>query len=78
MASEGYPPAPVRLLGLVCLLLSIEKGSAWGWTSGSTVGLFVAAAVTLAAAERVAGVDWEGVSLGDVALPRPPEEPWTS
>jgi MFS family permease len=35
------------LVGLVCLLLSIEKGSAWGWTSGSTVGLFVAAALTL-------------------------------
>lgn len=41
--------ALLLLVGLVCLLLSIEKGSAWGWTSGSTVGLFVAAAVTLAA-----------------------------
>lgn len=30
---------------LVCLLLAVSKGSGWGWTSGTTLGLFVAAAV---------------------------------
>ncbi|MEV8375101.1 MFS transporter [Kribbella sp. NPDC056861] len=30
---------------LVCLLLAVSKGSAWGWTSPATVGLFVGAAV---------------------------------
>ncbi|MCT2583654.1 MFS transporter [Actinophytocola sp. S1-96] len=33
---------------LVCLLLAISKGSDWGWTSGTTTGLFAAAAVVLA------------------------------
>ncbi|HTI21598.1 MAG TPA: MFS transporter [Kutzneria sp.] len=32
---------------LVCLLLAISKGAAWGWTSGVTLGLFGAAAVVL-------------------------------
>ena len=32
---------------LVCLLLAISKGAAWGWTSGATLGLFGAAAVVL-------------------------------
>ncbi|MCX5362653.1 MFS transporter [Streptomyces sp. NBC_00124] len=35
--------------GLVCLLLGISKGADWGWTSGTTVGLFVAAVVVLLA-----------------------------
>ncbi|MFE5285718.1 MFS transporter [Nocardia sp. NPDC056611] len=37
------------LLGaaLVCLLLPVSKGAAWGWTSGSTLGLFAAALVLL-------------------------------
>lgn len=29
--------------GLVSLLLAVSKGAAWGWTSGSVLGLFVAA-----------------------------------
>jgi MFS family permease len=32
---------------LVCLLLAISKGAAWGWTSGVTLGLFGAAAAVL-------------------------------
>ncbi|MDT9697102.1 MFS transporter [Streptomyces sp. P17] len=35
--------------GLVCLLLGISKGADWGWTSGTTLGLFVAAVVILSA-----------------------------
>ncbi|WP_421107427.1 MFS transporter [Streptomyces sp. NEAU-S77] len=35
-------------IALVCLLLAISKGAAWGWTSGLTGGLFLASAVTLA------------------------------
>ncbi|MFH9041701.1 MFS transporter [Streptomyces sp. NPDC017966] len=33
--------------GLVCLLLAISKGADWGWGSGTTLGLFVAAVVVL-------------------------------
>jgi predicted MFS family arabinose efflux permease len=33
--------------GLVCLLLAISKGADWGWTSGTTLGLFTAAVVVL-------------------------------
>ncbi|MFI0775133.1 MFS transporter [Streptomyces sp. NPDC021212] len=33
--------------GLVCLLLPITKGGDWGWASGTTLGLFGAAAVIL-------------------------------
>ncbi|OEV04607.1 MFS transporter [Streptomyces oceani] len=32
---------------LVCLLLAISKGKAWGWTSGTTLGLFAAGVVIL-------------------------------
>ncbi|MFE7275093.1 MFS transporter [Streptomyces sp. NPDC057623] len=35
--------------GLVCLLLAISKGADWGWTSGTTLGLFAAAGVILLA-----------------------------
>ncbi|MGW6025187.1 MFS transporter [Streptomyces sp. NPDC055099] len=35
--------------GLVCLLLAVSKGSDWGWTSGTTLGLFAAALVILLA-----------------------------
>jgi EmrB/QacA subfamily drug resistance transporter len=35
--------------GLVCLLLGISKGADWGWASGTTIGLFVAAVVVLLA-----------------------------
>ncbi|MCX5114507.1 MFS transporter [Streptomyces sp. NBC_00378] len=34
-------------LGLVCLLLPITKGSDWGWTSGSTLGLIGASLAIL-------------------------------
>lgn len=34
---------------LVCLLLGISKGTAWGWSSGRTIGLLVAAVVVLLA-----------------------------
>ena len=33
--------------GLVCLLLAVSKGGDWGWSSGTTLGLFGAAAVVL-------------------------------
>ncbi|MDN0201163.1 MFS transporter [Streptomyces sp. S.PNR 29] len=33
--------------GLVSLLLAISKGADWGWTSGTTLGLFAAAVVVL-------------------------------
>jgi MFS family permease len=33
--------------GLVCLLLGISKGGDWGWSSGTTLGLFAAAVVIL-------------------------------
>ncbi|MEV6034516.1 MFS transporter [Nonomuraea sp. NPDC052116] len=43
---------------LVCLLLAISKGAAWGWTSPPTLGLFVmavaVAAVWVATARRTA------------------------
>lgn len=50
VARDRFDPLGALLLaaGLVCLLLPISKGSAWGWTSGTTVGLFVAAVVILA------------------------------
>ncbi|WP_129838665.1 MFS transporter [Streptomyces sp. RFCAC02] len=35
--------------GLVCLLLAVSKGGDWGWTSGTTLGLFGAAVVLLLA-----------------------------
>ncbi|MFF7645257.1 MFS transporter [Streptomyces canus] len=33
--------------GLVCLMLAISKGGDWGWSSGTTLGLFTAAVVVL-------------------------------
>ncbi|WP_037607359.1 MFS transporter [Streptacidiphilus rugosus] len=35
--------------GLLCLLLGISKGGDWGWGSGTTLGMFAASAVVLAA-----------------------------
>ncbi|PAK28029.1 MFS transporter [Streptomyces sp. alain-838] len=32
---------------LVCLLLAVSKGGSWGWTSGTTLGLFAGGAVFL-------------------------------
>ncbi|MER5851494.1 MFS transporter [Streptomyces sp. NPDC002012] len=36
-------------VGLVCLLLAVSKGAEWGWTSVTTLGLFIAAVVVLLA-----------------------------
>lgn len=36
-------------VGLVSLLLAVSKGATWGWGSGQTIGLFVAAVVILLA-----------------------------
>jgi MFS family permease len=36
-------------VGLVCLLTAVSKGAIWGWTSGTTIGLFVAAVLVLLA-----------------------------
>lgn len=44
-----YVGAAVLGAGLVSLLLPISQGHEWGWTSGRTIGLFVAAAVVLPA-----------------------------
>ncbi|RCG22906.1 MFS transporter [Streptomyces diacarni] len=41
------PGALGLAVGLVCLLLAVSKGGDWGWTSGTTLGLFAAAAVVL-------------------------------
>ncbi|MFD8863240.1 MFS transporter [Streptomyces sp. NPDC059590] len=35
-------------VGLVCLLLAISKGADWGWDSGTTLGLLIAAVAVLA------------------------------
>jgi MFS family permease len=48
----GRPDLPgAAVLGgwLVCLLLAISEGNDWGWTSGSIIGLFAAAAALCAA-----------------------------
>ncbi|MFH8977034.1 MFS transporter [Streptomyces sp. NPDC017890] len=42
------PGAIGLAIGLVSLLLAISKGGDWGWTSGTTLGLFALAVVTLA------------------------------
>ncbi|MGW3293223.1 MFS transporter [Streptomyces xiamenensis] len=36
-------------IGLVCLLLALSKGADWGWSSGSTLGLFAAGVLVLLA-----------------------------
>ncbi|MGW7268737.1 MFS transporter [Streptomyces sp. NPDC054842] len=43
------PGAVGLAVGLVCLLLAVSKGADWGWGSATTLGLFVAAVVVLAA-----------------------------
>ncbi|WP_433249317.1 MFS transporter [Actinomadura nitritigenes] len=43
-------PGAVGLgVGLVALLLAVSKGADWGWSSGTTLGLFAAAVVVLLA-----------------------------
>ncbi|MFG2090008.1 MULTISPECIES: MFS transporter [unclassified Spirillospora] len=44
-----YPGVAVLAAWLICLLLGISEGNAWGWTSGGVLGLFTAAAVLCAA-----------------------------
>lgn len=44
-----YPGVVVLAAWLVCLLLGISEGNAWGWTSAGVLGLFAAAAVLCAA-----------------------------
>ncbi|MFI6124289.1 MFS transporter [Streptomyces sp. NPDC051064] len=41
------PGALGLAVGLVCLLLAVSKGAEWGWTSTTTIGLFVASVVVL-------------------------------
>ncbi|MET9859152.1 MFS transporter [Streptomyces smyrnaeus] len=41
------PGALGLAVGLVSLLLAISKGADWGWSSGTTLGLFAVAAVAL-------------------------------
>ncbi|MET8976647.1 MFS transporter [Streptomyces sp. NPDC004539] len=41
------PGAVGMAVGLICLLLGISKGADWGWTSGTTLGLFATAVVVL-------------------------------
>ncbi|MBC9724062.1 MFS transporter [Streptomyces sp. TRM68367] len=45
--SFDLPGALGLSAGLVLFLLPITKGSDWGWTSGTTLGMFAAAAVAL-------------------------------
>ncbi|WP_435643736.1 MFS transporter [Streptomyces sp. H49] len=45
--SFDLPGALGLSAGLVLFLLPITKGSDWGWTSGTTLGLFLAAVVVL-------------------------------
>ncbi|MEU4049888.1 MFS transporter [Streptomyces olivaceus] len=45
--SFDFPGALGLAAGLVLFLLPITKGSDWGWASGTTLGLFAAAAVVL-------------------------------
>ena len=55
-ATEGGLDIPGMLIsgaGLFCLTLALVEGDAWGWTSGSIVALFVAAAVELPAVHVV-------------------------
>ncbi|MFD7668838.1 MFS transporter [Streptomyces sp. NPDC059788] len=41
------PGAAGLAAGLVCLLLPVTKGGDWGWTSGTTLGLFAAGTAVL-------------------------------
>jgi EmrB/QacA subfamily drug resistance transporter len=48
-----YIGAALLSAGLVSLLLGLSEGDSWGWSSGRTLGLFVASAVFLASWVRV-------------------------
>lgn len=43
-----YRGAAVLGVGLVCLLLPLSQGHAWGWGSAKVIGLFVSAVIILA------------------------------
>jgi MFS family permease len=43
-----YPGAAVLAAWLLCLLLAISQGNAWGWTSAGVLGLFAGALVLCA------------------------------
>jgi EmrB/QacA subfamily drug resistance transporter len=45
--SHDVPGAALVTLGLVLLVLGITQGRQWGWSSASTIAVFVAAAVLL-------------------------------
>jgi EmrB/QacA subfamily drug resistance transporter len=47
--SHDVPGAVLVTSGLVLLVLGITQGSSWGWSSTSTIGVFVASALLLAA-----------------------------
>ena len=47
--SHDVPGAVLVTSGLVLLVLGITQGYGWGWTSATTIGVFVAAAALLAA-----------------------------
>lgn len=53
---------------LVCLLLGVSQGRTWGWASGRTIGLFVAAAVLAATWIKVE--DRSPVPLVDMRMMR--------
>lgn len=44
-ASIDWLGAVLLAAGLVCLLLGVSNGNAWGWGSGGVIGLFAAAVV---------------------------------
>ncbi|MEV0203139.1 MFS transporter [Nonomuraea sp. NPDC050691] len=48
-ARPDFAGAALMAAWLVCLLLAVSKGTAWGWTSAATLGLLVASAVLFAA-----------------------------
>ncbi|HET7744112.1 MAG TPA: MFS transporter [Gaiellaceae bacterium] len=52
--SHDIPGAILVTSGLVLLVLGITQGHGWGWSSGRTIGVFVAAAALL-----IAFVAWE-------------------
>ena len=46
-ASVDFLGIPLLAGGLVCLVLPLSEGSAWGWSSAATIGLLAAAVVLL-------------------------------
>jgi EmrB/QacA subfamily drug resistance transporter len=48
-ARVDYPGAVLLAAVLLCLLIGVSEGNAWGWTSARVLGLFAASAVLAAA-----------------------------